>query len=386
MILAAGIDWEGGIALMLRAMQGLQQGLLHSLAALGIAQDIDGQPAWPFALRLSGEVMLIDHGVARALLEALACSAAAVLLIVLACAWKRARIPLLLAGGTLLWFASWPDAALFTANAVPTSFHTSPDGFSATAIVRGEQLYRQQCLACHGADGKGNTPLALSLPVAPPNLSSGLLWRRSDGDLFWSLRHGKESMPGFATRISVADSWALLDYMKANAAGVGIADTGAWPRPIALPDMALDCRTPGLQRLSQWRGQRIRLVVAQTGLAPPPEDPRMQSVLLNTAALPTGVGAIDCASAQGDALRAIAIITGTSTEQLPGTQLLADRDGWLRARSRGREWSPGDMLCRSTATQQDAGNTAGGIAQLIAAMDEDPVRFAKGGFVTHRQQ
>ena len=118
---AAGIDWEGGIGLMLQAMQWLQQGLLHLLAALGIAQDIDGQPGWPFALRLSGEVMLIDHSVARALLAALAGSAAAVLLVVLACAWKRARVPLLLAGGALLWFAPWPDAALITANAVPTS-------------------------------------------------------------------------------------------------------------------------------------------------------------------------------------------------------------------------------------------------------------------------
>ena len=32
-----------------------------------------------------------------------------------------------------------------------------------------------------------------ALPIAPPNLSSGLLWRRFDGDLYWSLRNGKGS-------------------------------------------------------------------------------------------------------------------------------------------------------------------------------------------------
>ena len=389
MIPEAGIDWDACIGLMLQAMQSLQQGLLHLLAALGAARDIDGQPAWPFALRLSGEVMLIDRSVARALLGALGYSATALLLVALSFAWKQARIPLLLAGSALLLFTPWPDTALLTAPAVPTSFHTSPTGFSATAIVRGEQLYTRQCIACHGADGKGNTPLALSLPVAPPNLSSGLLWRRSDGDIFWSLQYGKGGkggMPAFAARISVADSWALIDYMKANAAGVGITDTGAWPRPVALPDIALACRSPGATHLSQWHGQRIRLVVAKPGKAPPPEDPRLQSVLLNGAAAPDTVGAIDCANSQRDALHAIAIITGTPEEKLPGTQLLADRDGWLRARNASGDWSPDDMLCRSTAVGEGAGNTAGGMDQLIAAMDADPVRFAKGGFFTHRER
>ncbi|TQK12790.1 cytochrome c [Herbaspirillum sp. SJZ130] len=397
MIPDAGIDWDACIGLLLQAMQSLQQGLLHVLAALDATRDIDGQPAWPFALRLSGEVMLIDRSVARALLAALAYSAAALLLAALACAWKRARIPLLLAGGALLLFTPWPDAALFTAPAAPTSFHVSPTGFSASAIVRGERLYTQQCIACHGADGRGNTPLGLSLPVAPPNLSSGLLWRRSDGDIFWSLQHGKGGMPAFATRISVADSWALIDYMKANAAGVGIAATGAWPRPVALPDIALACRTPGAPgtpdttRLSQWHGQRVRLVVAESGKAPPTEDPRLQSVLLDGAAASAdSVGAIACANNQRDTLRAIAIITGTPEDKLPGTQLLADRDGWLRARNAGGEWSPDDMLCRSTTAVEGAGsgagNAAGGMDQLIAAMDADPVRFAKGGFFTHRQR
>ncbi|MFX5660784.1 c-type cytochrome, partial [Acinetobacter baumannii] len=81
----------------------------------------------------------------------------------------------------------WPDAALLTTAATPTSFPTSPAPFSATSIVRGERVSARHCLACHGADGRGNTPLALSLPITPPNLSSGLLWRRFDGDLYWSL-------------------------------------------------------------------------------------------------------------------------------------------------------------------------------------------------------
>lgn len=373
------IGWDAGIDWMLRAMQGLQQGALQLSSLLGLARDVDGQPAWPFALRLSGEVMLIDRGVARALLAALGYTGAALLLALAAIAWRRGRAPLLAAAVALALFTPWPQADLLTTAATPTSFHTSPTGFSAAAIVRGEQLYRKQCLTCHGADGKGNTPLAQALPVAPPNLSSGLLWRRFDGDVYWSLRHGKGAMPAFGAQLSVADSWALIDYMKANAAGVGIADTGAWPRPVALPDLAVECRDGRTRRTAQWRGQRVRLVIGKPG-AEDTEDPRLQSVLLGSPAA-DAVGAIACASNSADSLRAIAIIT--AQEKLAGTELLADRDGWLRARSSGGAWSQGDMLCRSPIASSQAlpPTDADGIDQLIAAMDGDPVRYVKGGFV-----
>jgi mono/diheme cytochrome c family protein len=375
-------DWEACINLMLQAMQGAQLGLLRLLSWLHLARDIDGQPAWPFARRLSGEVLLIDHNVVRALAGVLACLAAALLLLALAVAWRRRRWLLLGVTVALVLFAPWPEQALLTTAATPTSFHTSPERFSAAGIVRGEQLYRQQCIACHGADGRGNTPLGLSLAVAPPNLSSGLLWRRFDGDLYWSLRHGKGGMPAFEASTSPADRWALLDYLKANAAGVGVTDTGSWPRPIALPDMALDCRTSAVTRLDQWQGQRIRLVIGGSALNPS-EDPRLQSVLLGGQAS-GAVGAIACASHEATALRAIAILTGVPEDRLAGTELLADRDGWLRARNSGGQWSQQDMLCRSPlapagTTSQDGSGT--GLDQLIAAMDDEPVRFIKGGFV-----
>ncbi|MDR9848535.1 c-type cytochrome [Herbaspirillum huttiense] len=379
------LDWEACINLILQTMQALQLGLLQLLGWLHLVPTIDGQPAWPFALRLSGEVMLIDRNVVRALLAALAWQGAALLLLALAWRWRRGRWPLLGVAVALGWCAPWPDAALLTTAATPTSFQTSPAPFSATSIVRGEQVYARHCLACHGADGRGNTPLALSLPIAPPNLSSGLLWRRFDGDLYWSLRHGKGSMPGYAERLSVTERWDLIDFMKANAAGVAARETGTWPRPVALPDLALDCRRASVTHARQWQGQRIRLVVA--GASAPAEDPRLQSVLLGSdgRAPRSAVGAIDCASHDASALRAIAILTGLTVSQLPGTELIADRDGWLRARSSDGAWSQSDMLCRSpsagVAAKPASAEAAGGIDQLIAAMDAEPVRFIKGGFV-----
>lgn len=398
MSLLADIDWNACTNLLLQAMQAGQHGLLQVLAVLGLTHDVDGQPGWPFATRLSGEVLLIDRSVVRSLLTALASSAAGVLLVVLALAWRRGRWPLLAGAIALFCYVPWPDQALLAAPATPASFHVSPTAFSAASIVRGQALYTQQCTACHGANGKGDTPLGLSLSTAPPNLAGPLLWRRADGDLLWHIRHGKGAMPAFE-QLSAADAWALVDYMKANAAGTSLRDTGLWQQPIALPSLPVRCAAQAATATPQWRGQRIRLVLPDAAGALPLEDPRLNSVLVgaaSTAPPVAGQPAIDCVDDDRQSLLALAVITGQAPTRMAGTQLIADRDGWLRARkspSDAASWSDADMLCRSPLASADknsetAGKSGSGVAGvqqgldgLIAAMDAEPVRFVKGGFI-----
>jgi mono/diheme cytochrome c family protein len=43
-----------------------------------------------------------------------------------------------------------------------------PPGYMPT----GEQIYKQYCAACHGADAKGNGPMAALLKTAPPDLTT----------------------------------------------------------------------------------------------------------------------------------------------------------------------------------------------------------------------
>jgi mono/diheme cytochrome c family protein len=406
------VDWNACINVVLNLMQGAQHALLHVLSALGLTQDVDGQPGWPFATRLSGAVMLIDRGVARALLLALATSGLALLLVVLGLlSTRRWRLAAWGMAVALAWLAPWPEPSLLTGTATPTSFHDSPTGFADTSIVRGERLYTQQCASCHGADGRGDTPLGLSLATAPPNLAGPLLWRRADGDLLWAVRHGKGAMPAFA-QLSPADAWALIDFMKANAAGVSLRETGIWQQPVRLPALRVACLRAAQNGTTQWPGQRVRVVLAQAGAAAPLEDPRMQSLLLDPSHLVAttdapGLPTVDCRNTDRDAWRALEIITGTPAAQMAGMQLIADRDGWLRARKSASDlaagWSDADMLCRSPVATQNtdqeksglvsgaaAGvNTAGdakdvaqqGLERLIAAMDAEPVRFIKGGFV-----
>ncbi|MEJ8814822.1 c-type cytochrome [Variovorax ureilyticus] len=368
-------------------LQGTQEGLLRLLAWIGLAGTSHGQPAWPWPLRLSGENLPIDLGQARRLALGLGFLVTAGVAIVLACVWRRPRRYLLATVPLLLIVAPWPAAQVVLVPAYPTSFHRSPTGFSASSIALGQALYAHHCAGCHGDDGRGQTPIAASLSVWPPDLAGPLLWRRADGDLLWHVRHGMKDRQGTMTMPAFSplrdeDGWALIDFMKAQGAGQSLRARGVWIRPIGLPNAEVHCEGREPRALSSWRGQRIRIVAASMGGAPVTEDPRMTTVLLRPGHDDTGRQQAECVIESRDAWKAFALIAGT--DQLAGTQLLADRDGWLRALGAPGSggWSEDDLLCRSdTAAAASSTPPADGLGALVVRMDAEPVRFLKGGFV-----
>jgi mono/diheme cytochrome c family protein len=369
-------------------LQGVQLVLLRLLAWLGLAGTSHGQVAWPWPLRLSGENLPIDLGQARRLAWTLVVLALVALSLLLALAWRRRRWIFISAVPLLLVLAPWPEAEVVLVPAYPTSFHRSPTGFSAESIEQGRTLYAQHCIGCHGADGRGQGPLAAAQPVWPPNLTGPLLWRRADGDVLWRVlhgvkdRHGASTMPAF-DGLADGDAWALIDFMKAQGAGQSLRATGAWSQPIGLPDVVVRCDGRPARPLSSWRGQRLRIVAAGSAAAWL-EDPRLVTVQLQPPGGASPGNFADCVVDSPAAWDAFALIAGT--EQLAGTQLLADRDGWLRARSAPGDtaWSEDDLLCR-TATEpgsvQATPPPVDGLGALIARMDAEPVRFLQGGFV-----
>jgi mono/diheme cytochrome c family protein len=367
----------------------LQLGLLDLLQQLGLARELYGQPAWPWGSRIDLEVIAIDRGHARQLVYALL--SAVLMMLALCCALLLGRWRARLCWGLallLLWLTPWPSPALLLAPAYPTSFHRSTSGYTAQGIVRGQQLYQQHCMACHGVEGDGEGPRAASLPMWPPNLNGALLWRRSDGDLLWHVLHGMRdrqglsTMPGFAGQLQVEEVWQLLDFLQAQAAGQSLRRRGEWPQPVALPDGELRCEAAsGLTRssLRALQGQRLR-IVAGNG-QPLTEDPRLLTIELTGDAAGQGL-----CQADGRALwQAFALLAGVSPDALGGMQFIVDRAGWVRARSRpGQEaWSAEDLLCRAGAqsgTQQDqAVPSADGLGDLIRRMERQPVQLVKGG-------
>ena len=404
---------------LIALLQSAQLAVLRALHAVGLADTVHGQPAWPWTRRFSGEYLLIDIGQARHLAITLVLLAGVVSLVLIAVFWRRRRWWVLAVVPLVLVLAPWPDARVVLVPAHPTSFHAPPAPLSVAGVERGRAVYAQQCVACHGDNGRGQGPLAADQPVWPPNLAGPLLWRRADGDLLWAVMHGtrdrtgRTTMRGHADRLTDADAWAALDFLRAQAAGEMLRASGSWMLPVALPDVAVRCGAAAPRALSSWRGQRVRVVAAASDNAPEParaavqavrEDPRLVTVWLrgpNAAdagpALPAGSAqptapafptADDCVADDARAWRTFALVAGT--QAMEGAQFLADRDGWLRARSQPGQagWSEDDLVCRTDAPPRAAspGATPGkpladGLGALITLMDTEPVRFVKGGFV-----
>ncbi|WP_157667736.1 c-type cytochrome [Comamonas serinivorans] len=399
---------------VLAALDAAQRAWLQGLDLLGLARTVDGQPAWPHAWRFSAQVLAYDAGLLRQLLWTLAAIALA-----LTCAgaallsqrrtrrhrqvpaparphplltWPRAWWAL---AALALLAAPWPPAHLVFTRAVPTSFHQSPTGFEARAIVAGQQLYAAHCASCHGPTARGDGPRAAQggpNDLWPPTLIGNLLSKRLEGELLWRVRHGWQADEGphpphaFGAALSAEQTWQVLDFLRANAAGQNVAEGGGWPQPVRLPRAQSACPAAPASL-------RTRLVFADTVPADLRPDPRLFTVLVTPAGAASGAAdsvAVDCTLDDPDFRTAMAQLLGVPPTSLNGHQVLSDRAGWLRARSTpgAAGWRDDDLLCQTPtgpeAAVADASRPVGeGLDALIARMDAAPLLPLRAGFA-HR--
>lgn len=76
-------------------------------------------------------------------------------------------------------------------------------------------LYKQKCAACHGADGKGDTPTGKSLKVrsfADPEVA-----KIGDEDLASAIEKGKGKMPAYGKSMKADEIKAMVAYIRSLA-------------------------------------------------------------------------------------------------------------------------------------------------------------------------
>lgn len=102
------------------------------------------------------------------------------------------------------WVAP-PDAAAVK-NPVPATPQT---------IDAGKSLYEDNCLSCHGDEGKGDGIAAQGLSVKPANFTDPKMMKsETDGALFWKMSNGKGPMPSWKGSLSDTERWQLVDYIR----------------------------------------------------------------------------------------------------------------------------------------------------------------------------
>ena len=73
-------------------------------------------------------------------------------------------------------------------------------------------LYKQKCAACHGADGKGETPAGKSTKVR--SFSDPDVVKMSDDELADVIDKGKGEMPGYGKSLKPEEIQGLVAYIR----------------------------------------------------------------------------------------------------------------------------------------------------------------------------
>lgn len=87
--------------------------------------------------------------------------------------------------------------------------------FDTTSIRRGSLAYGTYCTPCHGKGGVGDGTVARSLPIPPVDLTRpDLQNNRTDGAIYYTIRHGNVIMPGYAYALSPERTWDVVNYVR----------------------------------------------------------------------------------------------------------------------------------------------------------------------------
>ena len=88
---------------------------------------------------------------------------------------------------------------------------------TADSIARGQALYTTNCFPCHGATGKGDGPIGLTLSPGPTDLTQ-FTGRdaNSDEQLWLWISDGvpETIMPAFQTSLTDDERWHLVNYIR----------------------------------------------------------------------------------------------------------------------------------------------------------------------------
>ena len=102
----------------------------------------------------------------------------------------------------------------------------SPLPESSETVAQGKTIYEGKgtCFNCHGMKGRGDGPGGSNLNPSPRNFRHRGMWHhRSEGEIFWVIKHGIEGtgMIPFGGLLSDEEIWTVIQYERSFAGGRG---------------------------------------------------------------------------------------------------------------------------------------------------------------------
>ena len=76
----------------------------------------------------------------------------------------------------------------------------------------GAAIYKAKCASCHGADGKGQSPMGKKMNLR--DLGSPEVQKQTDKELYDWTADGKGKMPAYKDKLSADEIKALVAHMR----------------------------------------------------------------------------------------------------------------------------------------------------------------------------
>ncbi len=93
----------------------------------------------------------------------------------------------------------------------------NPVPASPENLQRAAAIYKMDCVACHGPEGKGNGIIASYFKAAnvatPSDYTSDTIRQRTDGQLYYATTNGVRQMPRFGPLLSEEERWLLVHHI-----------------------------------------------------------------------------------------------------------------------------------------------------------------------------
>jgi mono/diheme cytochrome c family protein len=85
----------------------------------------------------------------------------------------------------------------------------------AAMLERGRDRHEIYCAPCHGSDGYGRGMVVRRGFPAPPSYHDARLRAAPDGEIYAAIARGSGRMLSLADRLTPADRWAVVAYVRA---------------------------------------------------------------------------------------------------------------------------------------------------------------------------
>ncbi len=125
-----------------------------------------------------------------------------------------------------------PKAAPVAPYVIPVeaAHEVNPGKPTPESIAQGKKWYGYDCAMCHGTDGDGKGDVAADMKLKVSDFTNpATLKDRTDGELFYIIKHGKGDMPPEGTRLKSDGLWDLVNYVRSLAKKTSPPDNKVQP-------------------------------------------------------------------------------------------------------------------------------------------------------------